>query len=290
MTATPKTHYQVLEISQDAKLIDIKKAYRRLALKHHPDRNGGSIEATELFKNISEAYTVLSNPASRAEYDLSLKYPSNTTFSPNQSSAYNATRTNAPSPRGVADPFRQFDDLFQNDPFFHGAFQDMDDAFAKRFESASTSTEFDHRDDMATTHEDVGPISFCGVPISPIKGSKRGGGRANRDSPSTQKKSNGKSNNGNWGLWLMNKLGIEVEVTSYSHDANGGVQTSSYSSKPSGEYTNKSTRTYIENGKRVTAMSMEKDGNKIEDKFIGGELVERRINGVLEETSRVAAA
>ncbi len=160
----------------------------------------------------------------------------------------------------------------------------MDDAFAKRFETASKSPEFDHRDDTSTTHEDVGPISFCGVPISPIKGAG-----AKRHFPSSKKKNNGKINYGNWGLWLMNKLGIEVEVTSYSHDANGGVQTSSYSSKPSGEYTNKSTRTYIENGKRVTAMSMEKDGNKIEDKFIGGELVERRINGVLEETPRVAA-
>jgi len=57
---------------------------------------------------------------------------------------------------------------------------------------------------------------------------------------------------------------------------------SAYTSKKSGTYTNKKSRTYVENGTQVTIMSMEKDGNKIEDKLIAGQLVERRVNGKIE--------
>jgi hypothetical protein len=86
-----------------------------------------------------------------------------------------------------------------------------------------------------------------------------------------------------WTQWLMNKLGIELSVTSYSHQADGSVVASAYTSKPSGTYTNKSSRTYMENGQQVTVISMEKNRNKIEDKFIAGKLVERKVNGKVEE-------
>ena len=81
----------------------------------------------------------------------------------------------------------------------------------------------------------------------------------------------------------MNKLGIELSVTSYSHQADGSVVASAYTSKPSGTYTNKTSRTYMENGQQVTVISMEKNRNKIEDKFIAGKLVERKVNGKVEE-------
>ena len=83
----------------------------------------------------------------------------------------------------------------------------------------------------------------------------------------------------------MNKLGIELSVTTYSHGPNGSVVASAYSSKPTGTYTNKTSRTYVENGRRVTILSMERDGNAIEDKLIDGVLIERKVNGRTEVSS-----
>jgi curved DNA-binding protein CbpA len=64
--------YGILELERGASLEQIKANYRRLAMRWHPDRNGGSVEAEEKFKRISEAWSVLSDEGSRREYDLSL--------------------------------------------------------------------------------------------------------------------------------------------------------------------------------------------------------------------------
>lgn len=64
-----RDYYEVLGISRDASEEDIKKAYRRLALKHHPDRNPGDKTSEELFKEINEAYEVLSDKEKRSRYD-----------------------------------------------------------------------------------------------------------------------------------------------------------------------------------------------------------------------------
>jgi molecular chaperone DnaJ len=61
--------YSVLGVSQTASDDDIKKAYRKLAMQYHPDRNNGSREAEEKFKAITEAYDVLRDPNKRAAYD-----------------------------------------------------------------------------------------------------------------------------------------------------------------------------------------------------------------------------
>jgi molecular chaperone DnaJ len=61
--------YQVLGVSRDAAPDEIKKAYRQLALKHHPDRNPGSKEAEERFKEAAEAYSVLADAEKRSVYD-----------------------------------------------------------------------------------------------------------------------------------------------------------------------------------------------------------------------------
>jgi len=65
-----KEYYKILGLSRDAKPKDIKKAYRKLAIKWHPDKNPGDKVAEEKFKEISEAYEVLSDESKRKQYDL----------------------------------------------------------------------------------------------------------------------------------------------------------------------------------------------------------------------------
>ena len=62
-------YYTLLQVPRDADQEQIKKAYRKVALKYHPDRNAGSREAEERFKEVTEAYEVLKDPAKRARYD-----------------------------------------------------------------------------------------------------------------------------------------------------------------------------------------------------------------------------
>ncbi|MGN6333436.1 MAG: molecular chaperone DnaJ [Motilibacteraceae bacterium] len=64
-----KDYYKVLGVPKDAKAEEIKKAYRKLARQYHPDANKGDATAEERFKEISEAYDVLSDDTRRAEYD-----------------------------------------------------------------------------------------------------------------------------------------------------------------------------------------------------------------------------
>lgn len=66
---TKRDYYEVLGISRTASVEEIKKAYRKLALKYHPDRNPGNKEAEEKFKEAAEAYAILSDQEKRAQYD-----------------------------------------------------------------------------------------------------------------------------------------------------------------------------------------------------------------------------
>jgi len=63
-------YYKILGVNREASLEEIKKAYRKLALKYHPDRNPGDKHAEEMFKKINEAYAVLSDPKKRQQYDM----------------------------------------------------------------------------------------------------------------------------------------------------------------------------------------------------------------------------
>ena len=64
-----RDYYEVLMVEKTSTEVDIKAAYRKAALKHHPDRNPGNKEAEAAFKEASEAYEVLSDPQKRATYD-----------------------------------------------------------------------------------------------------------------------------------------------------------------------------------------------------------------------------
>jgi curved DNA-binding protein len=64
-----KNYYKILGIDNNARDEEVKKAYRKLALLYHPDRNHGDKAAEEKFKEISEAYTVLGDSKRRSNYD-----------------------------------------------------------------------------------------------------------------------------------------------------------------------------------------------------------------------------
>lgn len=99
-----KDYYQILEVSENASADEIKKAFRQLAKKYHPDTNGGNESATRKFEEINEAYSVLSDETKKSKYDTDRKYgPSHGTQENSRSGAAQGGAGN----RG-ANPFSGF--------------------------------------------------------------------------------------------------------------------------------------------------------------------------------------
>ena len=73
-SANFKDYYGILGISKNASTEEIKKKFRKLALKYHPDRNPGDVKAENKFKEISEAYEILGDKEKKAKYDQFGKY------------------------------------------------------------------------------------------------------------------------------------------------------------------------------------------------------------------------
>jgi molecular chaperone DnaJ len=94
-------HYTLLGLGRDASLDEIKKAYRQLAMRHHPDRTQNNPQDTEIFKAVAVAFATLSNPERRAEYDRLLA-----------AAERRATKTRARRTRTTSSEPRQ-----QNTPF-----------------------------------------------------------------------------------------------------------------------------------------------------------------------------
>lgn len=69
-----ENYYDILNITKNAGEEEIKKAFRTLAMQYHPDKNPGDKIAEEKFKKVNEAYSVLSDPIKKRDYDLKLQY------------------------------------------------------------------------------------------------------------------------------------------------------------------------------------------------------------------------
>jgi molecular chaperone DnaJ len=104
-------HYTLLGLRRDASVDEIKKAYRKLAMRHHPDRTQNNAHDTEIFKAVAVAFATLSNPEKRAEYDRLLAVAEQRTANPRR----RRTRTAA---SGVGRQNTPFGDVLEE--FFQG--------------------------------------------------------------------------------------------------------------------------------------------------------------------------
>ena len=120
MAAAKKDYYQVLGVGEKATSDELKKAYRKLAKQYHPDVNRGDRKASNRFKQIGQAYAVLSNPAKRKQYDQMRRL-----------GAFGLGGTSpgrGPSTGTRADPGFSFEDL-------QGGFGNISDLFSTLFDN-----------------------------------------------------------------------------------------------------------------------------------------------------------
>ena len=121
-----KDYYKILEVKSTATEAEIKKAYRRLAIKYHPDKNPDNKAAEEKFKEINEAYSVLSDPEKRRKFDslrnLGRKKTTNRTTSQRSNYSYSYKRKDSEDPHKLWEEFKRdynlknlkFSDFFKN--------------------------------------------------------------------------------------------------------------------------------------------------------------------------------
>ncbi|GEP92543.1 molecular chaperone DnaJ [Chitinophaga terrae (ex Kim and Jung 2007)] len=108
--STKRDYYEILVVSKTASQDEIKKAYRKVAMQYHPDRNPNNKEAEEKFKEAAEAYEVLSDPEKRAQYDR---------FG---HAGMNGNRGGYGGGMNMEDIFSNFGDIFGNDDIFGSFF------------------------------------------------------------------------------------------------------------------------------------------------------------------------
>jgi len=118
-----RNYYDILGVPRSATVEEIKRAYRRLARKYHPDVNPGDKSAEEKFKDVSEAYEVLSDPVKRQQYDRFGQYLRQGGFQGSRPPSWEGV--------GMGDPFEEID--FSQ----YGDFQEFVDQLLGRFRTQS---------------------------------------------------------------------------------------------------------------------------------------------------------
>ena len=107
-----RDYYEILSVPRNSSQEDIKKAFRKLALKYHPDRNQGKPEMEEKFKETAAAYEILGDPKKRAQYDQFGHAGAHSRF--NQAGFHD-----------ISDIFTSFRDIFEGGDFQRGGFESL---------------------------------------------------------------------------------------------------------------------------------------------------------------------
>ncbi len=133
--ANPKDYYTVLGVSSTAPADDIKKQYRRLAKRYHPDANANDPKAADRFKEISEAYQVIGDPEKRKQYDEMRRLGAFGNFGSGATGGARSQRPGGPRPSGAGatgpDPFATAGSRFQD--FDIGGLGGLGDLFNSMF-------------------------------------------------------------------------------------------------------------------------------------------------------------
>jgi curved DNA-binding protein len=117
-----KDYYKILGVERNASPEEIKKVYRKLAMKYHPDRNPGNKASEEKFKEINEAYEVLRDPKKRSRYDQLGEDYSHWAQSGGSPNAYDWNQWSRQAPGSAQVDFGDMGDLFDFSDFFSAIF------------------------------------------------------------------------------------------------------------------------------------------------------------------------
>ena len=155
-----KDYYKILEVDKKADKDTIKKAYRKLAKKFHPDNNPGNKRAEEKFKEMNEAYEVLSNDEKRKRYDTMGSADMNGSgFDPSQYSQQNTYRKGGFDPNGgyssVRNDFSDFFNAFFGDLGMGGMGRDPFAGSSRKSTSQRTAAVPDSEAEMKVSIEDA---------------------------------------------------------------------------------------------------------------------------------------
>lgn len=152
-----ETYYDILNISQNASQDEIKKSYRNLSYKYHPDKNNNNPEKTEMFKKISDAYQTLSDTRKRADYDFELCLNKNEQINTDLNNNINNflsgllnRKSNKKKDQGISNIFNMMSDM-DNIPFDNAMFMHINPEVGFGINHSLNSTKEEYPEDIHVT-------------------------------------------------------------------------------------------------------------------------------------------